>query len=135
MESTILSIFSASVLLYAVVVAILILIIRRSVEAFFKKAFAAISFTDKYEDKIIFIWKEWVLRVLPMVVGGLLAYFLSSYPFPEEFAASDSGRTILGIIAGLFSSQVYGFVKVHVEKYLPKNIKEKVEQLEEEANQ
>jgi hypothetical protein len=124
MEQTFLNIFTTSVFIFSLVIAIMVLILRRIVETIIKK----ISFIipDKLENHIIFFWREWILRGLPLLVGGLLAYLLKDYPFPEEFVSSDSARTFVGIIAGLASSKIYGFAKKSIDQYLPNSIKEKI---------
>jgi hypothetical protein len=124
MEQSFLSIFTTSVLIFSFVIAIIVLIFRNIIETIIKKMSFIIP--DKLENHIVFFWREWVLRGLPLIVGGLLAYLLKDYPFPEEFASSDSARTFVGIIAGLASSKIYGFAKKAIEQYIPDSIKNKL---------
>lgn len=127
MEQALFSLFTTSFLVFALVVALAVSVIRNVIEAIFRKLQFVIP--DKTEDMLKDFWREWVLRALPVVVGGLLAFFVAQYPFPAEFAASGSGRVFFGMIAGLFSSTVYSFTKFHVKKYLPDNIKKKIDDM------
>jgi hypothetical protein len=124
MEQTFLSIFTTSVVVFSFIIAIIVLILRKTVESIIKKLSFVIP--DKLENHIIFIWRECILRGLPLLLGGLLAYLLKDYPFPEEFVSSDSARTFVGIIAGLASSKIYGFVKKALDQYLPDSLKDKL---------
>lgn len=127
MEQALMSIFSMSFLVFALVIAIAVLTIRNLVEFLFKKAEVVIP--DKIEDVLRDVWREWVVRGLPLVIGGLFGLFLTGYPYPADFAGSDSGRVFFGLIAGLFSSTIYSFAKFHVRKYLPENIKQKIDNM------
>lgn len=127
MEQALFSLFTTSFLVFALVVALAVSVIRNVIEVIFRKLRCIIP--DKTEEILKDFWREWVLRALPVVVGGLLAFFVAQYPFPAEFAASVYGRVFFGMIAGLFSSTVYSFTKFHVRKYLPDNIKKKVDDM------
>lgn len=126
MEQALFSLFTTSFLVFALVVAIAVSVIRNVVEALFRKLEFAIP--DKAEDMLRDFWREWVLRALPVAVGGLMAFFVVQYPYPAEFAVS-SGRVFFGIVAGLFSSTIYSFAKFHVKKYLPEKIKNKIDDM------
>lgn len=132
MEQSFLSLFTTSFFVFALVIAIIIIIIRNIVEAIFRKLSLVIP--DKIENILLDFWREWVLRGLPIILGGVIALYASQYPFPEEFAASESGRIFIGIIAGLFSSTVYSFTKFHAKKYIPKQIKEKLNNINPLSN-
>ena len=127
MEQALFSLFTTSFLVFALVVALAVSVLRNVIEALFKKLQFVIP--DKTEDILKDLWREWILRALPVLVGGLLAFFVVQYPFPAEFAASNSGRVFFGLIAGLFSSTVYSFTKFHIKKYLPDTIKQKIDDI------
>ena len=127
MEQALFSLFTTSFLVFALVVALAVSVLRNVTETIFRKLQFIIP--DKVEDVLKDLWREWILRALPVVVGGLLALFVVQYPFPAEFATSDSGRVFFGLIAGLFSSTVYSFVKFHIRKYLPDTIKQKIDDM------
>lgn len=124
MEQAILGLFSTSFLVFALVVALATSIIRNICQAIFHKL--EIVVPDKYEGFLSDVWNEWVLPVLPMIIGGFFAFIFTGYPFPAEFAATVIGRVFLGIVAGMISSTVYRFTKYHVKKYIPEQIKSKL---------
>jgi hypothetical protein len=123
MEQAILGLFSTSFLVFALVVALASSIIRNVAEAIFRKL--KIVIPDKYEGMLGDIWGEWILPVLPMIIGGLFAFIFTGYPFPAEFAATATARVFIGIVAGMISSTVYRFTKYHVKKYVPESVKSK----------
>ena len=128
MESVLTSFFSVSTIVFCIVLSFIVLIIRRLVEAAAKKV--AKYFPDKWEPWWVEFWREWVLPVLPIVLGVLIAFFVPLYPFPELFAATSAGRIFFGAVCGGASGYVYRFFKFYLKKLLPNNIKEKAEQIE-----
>lgn len=52
-------------------------------------------------------WKEIVLPVAPPLLGVLVAYIASAYPYPEIFAKTTSARLFFGLVCGFFSSKIY----------------------------
>ncbi|MFA5758016.1 MAG: hypothetical protein WC942_01365 [Clostridia bacterium] len=127
MESALLSIFSLVFFVFSFGIGLTVAIVRIISERLWKKL--EIVIPDRFESFLLDIWKEWVLPALPIILGVLGAYFLSDYPFPSEFASSNSGRVFFGIIAGYFSKDVYRFAKYHIRKYLPKEVKEKIDSI------
>jgi len=124
MEDAITGIFTTGALVFSVVIALATVAVRKVVETVFKKL--EIVIPDKAEDLMRDFWKQWVLRALPMILGGLAAYMFQTFPVPEVFAESTSGRVFFGIVAGLFSMPLYDVVKYHTKKHLPESVKEKV---------
>lgn len=114
-------------LVFSFCIALIVLIVRKIVESLIKKI--PVTFSPHAMKHIVFFWREWVVRGLPIILGGVFAFLLNDYPFPEAFSTSESARTAIGLVAGLFSSTVYGFLKVHISNYLPNSIKEKLNSL------
>lgn len=56
-------------------------------------------------------YRELFLPLGPIATGGLLAAFVSQYPFPEMFGASLSARIFFGVVCGLASSHAYRILK------------------------
>lgn len=56
------------------------------------------------------IWKELILPIFPIIIGGTIAYLAKSYPFPTEFV-QHVGRTFFGMVSGMFSGLVYRIIK------------------------
>lgn len=129
METAILGLFSSlfttPFLVFIVGIAIAVIILRKFTEFCIKKL--GLIIPAKAEDVISDIWTQWILRGLPLLIGICAALFIGDYPFPEQFADSNSGKALLGLIAGLFSSPVYSIIKYHIKKNLPDSIKEKIE--------
>lgn len=55
-------------------------------------------------------WEDLILPILPIFVGGILAYFAKMYPYGTEFA-SISGRVAFGSVAGGLSTILYRMMK------------------------
>lgn len=125
MESALLSLFSLVFFVFAFGIAIVVMGFRAFVEAVYTRLKPILP--DKFEDFLADVWKEWILPAAPIIIGGLLAYFVADYPYPADFAGSVSGRVFFGLIAGFFSSTVYRFAKYHLKKYLPEEMKKKVD--------
>ena len=125
MESALLSLFTLSFFLFAFGVAVAVGAIKTILEAIYFRL--KIVIPDKFEGFLEDFWNEWVLPAAPVVAGGVLAFFLSDYPYPEGFVGSVSGRVLFGIIAGFFSGSVYRFAKYHLKKYLPEELQKKLE--------
>lgn len=125
METALLSLFSLVFFVFAFGIAIVVMGFRAFVEAIYNRLKPALP--DKVEDFLADVWEEWVLPAAPIVIGGLLAHLVADYPYPVDFADSVSGRVFFGLIAGFFSSTVYRFAKYHIKKYLPEDVKKKVD--------
>jgi hypothetical protein len=110
MEQALTSLFSTAFLAFSIIIAILVLAIRRVVELLVSK----VVLPKNVKSIVLVAWREWILRALPIITGGFLAHTISSYPYPTEFSSS-SGRLFFGIVAGLLSSSIYAFVKSHVK--------------------
>jgi hypothetical protein len=132
METALLSLFSLVFFVFAFGINFVVMAFRAIIEAIFKKA--EIILPKKLEDFLIDVWNEWILPAAPVVIGGLMARFISDYPYPQEFAASASGRLFFGLIAGFFSATVYRFAKFHIRKYVPDEVKAKVGGLAKQMN-
>lgn len=132
MDTALLSLFSLVFFVFAFGINIAVMALRAVIEAVFKKL--EIVIPNKIESFLHDVWNEWILAAAPVVIGGLLAYFISDYPYPAEFAGSVSGRVFFGLIAGFFSASVYRFAKYHIKKYLPEEVKAKIGALAKQTN-
>lgn len=132
MENALTNLFSLVFFVFAFGINIVVIALRTGFEAIFKK----LKFIKSVKLKNTFydLWNELILPIAPIVIGALLAYFIKDYPYPAEFAVSSSGRIFFGLIAGFFSSSVYKFAKFYVKKYIPTEIKTKVDDLAKQAN-
>ena len=61
------------------------------------------------------IWKELMLPTLPVILGSLLAYCITSYPYPVGLETSGA-RFVFGLVAGLLSTLIYRIVKSFLNK-------------------
>lgn len=57
------------------------------------------------------LWRGFILPVLPVLVGQLMAFLVTSYPYPEGFNTSGT-RWIFGLVAGFSSGLI---VKIYNE--------------------
>jgi hypothetical protein len=55
-------------------------------------------------------YKEVLVPIAPIGTGGLMAYFVTMYPYPELFT-NTSPRVFFGVVCGLVSAWVYKVAK------------------------
>lgn len=132
METALLSLFSLVFFVFAFGIALAVMGFRAVVEAIAIRLKPVIP--DKVEDMIFDFWNEWVLPSAPVIFGGLLAFLITDYPYPAEFASTASARVFFGLVAGFFSGGVYRFAKFHLRKYLPEEIKNKIDNVAKKLN-
>lgn len=126
MDSALLNLISTVFFVFAFAIGIAIIALR----AIVRRVASWLSFLpDKLEGFLGDIWREWILPAAPIIVGGLAAYLIADYPYPAPFNESVSARTLFGIIAGFFSGSVYRFAKYHLKKYLPEEMKKKLDEV------
>jgi len=73
-------------------------------------------FPDRFEPWWKWAWREAALPALPLIIGGLIGFFINQYPYPEPFTESLAARTFIGIIAGLFAAFCYPRIKFYIKK-------------------
>ncbi len=61
------------------------------------------------------LYRELILPISPILIGGLLAGLVSSYPFPEAFSTLWA-RVALGAVGGLASAHVYRIARQFIVK-------------------
>jgi len=106
MDQTLAALLTLPVLFFCVIIFLITSLFRRTTE-FLVKIIANHIDKGKYEKIAIWFYKENVLPFVPIIFGGLLSYFIKSYPYPEQFMTSNSSRIIFGCVAGLISSFLY----------------------------
>lgn len=109
------ALFSLPIFVLCVILGLVVASIRKVVESSAKRIDRALS--DKYEPFVHWLWREFVLPALPIVLGALVAYYIKDYPFPEPFKDSNSARVFVGGIAGLVSSFMYPRVMFFLKKF------------------
>lgn len=62
-------------------------------------------------DKNSIWWRDRALPLLPIILGGIIAFFAKMYPFPEMIGQSAVGRVFFGLVGGLFSSFAFNYIK------------------------
>lgn len=53
------------------------------------------------------LWRSLILPILPIIIGGIAAFFANTYPYPEGLGASEFGRVCFGLAAGALSTTLY----------------------------
>lgn len=100
------------VLLFGVFVFFLIEGFRRAVEALFPRIKTDGTLLEA-------LWHDVLLAlVLPMMVGGVLAACLATYPYPDSLKSAWKLRFIYGFVVGGFSSNLYRLVRALYNKYV-----------------
>lgn len=92
-----------AMIIFSLVIWVLVFIQRKFVEYALSKLGKSIK-----EAKL---WRELLLPIGPMVTGAIVAFFATSYPYPEMFTGSTSGRIFFGIVCGLMSGFIYRLYK------------------------
>jgi hypothetical protein len=63
------------------------------------------------------LYQELALPLTPIVLGGLLAWLFTSWPWPDLLLHSPEARVIWGGILGMFSGVLYSRVRKMIELY------------------
>lgn len=132
METALLSLFSVVFFVFAFGIALVVMGFRAIVEAIAVRLKPVLP--DKVEDMLQDFWNEWILPAAPVIIGGLVALLIADYPYPAEFAETTSARVFFGLVAGFFSGGVYRFAKFHLKKYLPEEVKKKIDDVAKKLN-
>ena len=122
MESAITGFLSIPTVIFAIVIWFITVAFRFVIERLALRI--AYVFPDKWEPYWVDAWREWILPAAPVVIGGLVAYFVSSYPYPEVFASSDTARVFFGLVAGGLAGYAYRFFKYKLDQLLPERVKQ-----------
>ena len=61
------------------------------------------------------VWKDLILPILPVLIGGLSSVLISSYPYPNELTSVGS-RAVFGFVAGLLSGLMYRVIKSLIQQ-------------------
>jgi len=83
---------------------------------FLSLAISALVYTIRLIIEILFklekerIWRELILPIMPIVIGGLFAGFIVDFDYPEMITCL-STKIIFGSVAGLLSAQIYKIIK------------------------
>ena len=109
MESMLQTLLSWQFVVFGLCVAAVMFAIRKAVE------YVLFTWKGKKNSKI---WSDLLLPILPLFVGTLGAYAITSYPYPEELS-TNGGRAAFGLVAGLMSGLFYRIVKALLLQKLP----------------
>ena len=120
MEGVLTQFLSIQTIIFVLIVYLAVGVFRKAVEVAAPKI--AYIFPDKWEPWWVEFWKEWVLLTAPAVMGGLIAFFITGYPYPEVFAGSVAGRVFFGIVGGLCANNTFKFFNYYIKKLLPKRV-------------
>jgi hypothetical protein len=66
-------------------------------------------------------WRDIVLPISGIVIGGLFGLVAYVFPWPEGFADHVSNRVIFGAVCGIFVNHVYSTVKSWLSSKLKSN--------------
>jgi|SRR5665213_2505515 len=105
MDTALTALFSWQFMLFCLMVATIMYLIRLTVEYFLPKAI-----TSKF-------WNDFLLPILPPTVGAIVGYLATAYAYPEGLS-SVSGRVAFGMVAGLLSSLIYRVMKAFLKSQL-----------------
>lgn len=116
MEAILAILFSPQTIVFCLAIYLAVLVCRRLVEFIARKTAKLIP--DKWESVWIYAWSDLILPAAPVILGGVVAFFVKQYPYPEVVAGSDLARVSFGLVAGFSSAYVYRAFKVLLEKFL-----------------
>jgi uncharacterized membrane protein YeaQ/YmgE (transglycosylase-associated protein family) len=78
---------------------------------------------------LIVVWKRTVVKLIPIITGGLVGWLVTSYPYPEPFNESAFARFCLGTVSGLVSLFVFPRILVFLRGLAKSNEKQKEEDI------
>lgn len=130
MEPILQMLLSWQFIVFGLAIAALIFVIRQFIEY-------AISNWIKLskKSKLLKLWNNLFLPILPVLLGALSGFLVKTYPYPNGLSTT-GGRVVFGLVAGLMSGLLYRviksllFQKVTVE---PDSEKPKVEDSEKDS--
>lgn len=125
MENVLFAIFSVQTVIFCLAIYLSVLLVRRVVETGAKQI--ARIFPDKWEPWWIHTWREWILPIMPIMLGGLVAALARDYPYPEALGGSNVARIFYGLVAGWASAYVYRSAKALIGKVLPQKMADEIE--------
>lgn len=99
-------------MVFCVVVWFVVMLIRKLLDYFFPNV------------RQTRFWKKVVLQSFPVIMGGLLAFIVPMYPFPEYFMNNHVVHTFFGMFLGYISGHVYSAVKYAVQGWAQKLMKQ-----------
>jgi len=98
MDNIINILLSFSFVMFCIMTAAFVFVVRKVVEHFWSKANAT-----KW-------WRDLLLPIMPIIFGGLIGLVAKMYPYPAD-VKSLSGRVIFGVVAGMLGGNVYRTIK------------------------
>lgn len=131
MEAVLTDFLSIQTIVFIIIVYLVVAVFRKAVEWMTPKI--AYIFPDKWEPWWVEFWREWVLLAAPSIFGGLIAFLVTGYPYPEIFANSVAGRIFFGVVAGLCANNTYKFFSYYIKKLVPKRVREEKEKVSSAA--
>jgi hypothetical protein len=95
------SFLTSNFLFFSLGVMAFIFVVRTALEYFFPKL------------KTLTIWNNLVLPTAPVLIGGIMAFFLKAYPYSTGTLALTSpwDHILFGAIAGLLSGLIFRVIK------------------------
>jgi cytochrome bd-type quinol oxidase subunit 2 len=129
MDNVLASLFTIEFVVYCVIIFLAVSGLRHSLEWLANQFFKLTD--DRIDTAIKDFWREILLPVLPMIVGGLFAFFVADYPYPQIFTTSVTARVFFGIFTGLVSAHAYPRIKFYLKKLAPSKIDETAEKISE----
>jgi len=105
------AIFSLEFLLFSLGISAVVAILRRLIEFF-------ILDNPKFKlTRTSVFWREVVLPSSPVIIGLIVTFFATDYPYPETLV-SKSSQLMFGAVSGLTSGLVYRFLKSKFKKQI-----------------
>jgi uncharacterized membrane protein len=97
---------SLSIIVFCLAIFAITWVIRKGLELIFPKLL-------EKDTKLKKVWEEYILRLIPIIFGGVLGGLITSYPYPETFETGVA-RVFFGIFCGLISTLVYRLIKRNI---------------------
>lgn len=97
MDPTLQTLFGWQFILFGLTIASLVFLVRKTVDFF------VIPKNSR-------LWKYLLLPVLPIILGGIVACFFRTFPYPDSLV-NRMDRVVFGLVAGLLSTFMYRLVK------------------------
>ena len=98
MDNIINVLLSFSFVMFCIMTAAFVFVVRKIVEQFWSKA------------KDTKWWRDLLLPIMPIIFGGLIGLVAKMYPYPGDIKSA-SGRIMFGVAAGMLGGNIYRAIK------------------------
>lgn len=125
MLDTLNQLFTLPFWILVIIIGLVATLIKETIERVSKRVEPIVP--NEVDHFLVVIWKRTVVKLIPIITGGLIGFFITTYPYPEPFNSSAFARFCLGTVSGLVSLFVFPRILVFLKGLAKSNEKQKEE--------